>query len=280
MVSDRVTVGYKVPGAGSGDADTLDGLHAGELLSGWISVSDVWTYAGADNPVYQVYVSGDVTSDPNYKLGHKVRCANSGTTFYGFIVKVNVYDSTNDRTPVYIYGGIDYSLVDGVITSPCISKVKSPDGFPLDPEKWSISLVDTSQQAISSPTNDWCSPGSLSIYVPIGLWAVYSQILVSISINTSAGEGTAQARTTISSSLTDASHSELSRDMLVMLPLSTNLAILRFSATTGGEIISVTSPTTFYLLARPFSPKPIYAIEFRGDLPGMATYVKFVCAYL
>ena len=53
VVSDRVTVGYKVPGAGSGDADTLDGLHAGELLSGWISVSDVWTYAGADNPVYQ-----------------------------------------------------------------------------------------------------------------------------------------------------------------------------------------------------------------------------------
>ena len=121
------------------------------LLTGWIPTRETWTYASADDPVYQVYVSGNVTTDPNYKLGNKVWCQNNSTDFFGFIVKVGSYDSGNDRTPVDLYGGADYDLANSAITTPGISKIKSPDGFPLSPDNWTVIVKNTTAYTKTLP---------------------------------------------------------------------------------------------------------------------------------
>jgi hypothetical protein len=162
----------------NGDGEWVEVVGgSGIPLDGWNTVGETWTYASADDPVYQIYASGNVTADADYKAGNKVKCTNDSSEFYGFIVKVGSYDSGNDRTPVDFYGGTDYNLANSAITSPYVSKVKSPDGFPLSPIKWTVSFSDTSSRSQASPTqNVWYNLGSLTVNIPIGIWFVSYQV--------------------------------------------------------------------------------------------------------
>ncbi len=120
-------------------------------VDGWQEQTDTWTYASADDPVFQVYVFGNITASEHYKVGRIIKCTNNSTTFYGFIVKIGAYDSGNNRTPMDIYGGTDYDLANSAITNTAISRVKQPDGFPLDPSKWTVKVTDTSDRTQASP---------------------------------------------------------------------------------------------------------------------------------
>src|SRR5690606_4061349 len=60
-----------------------------------------------------------------------------------------------------------------VISNPCWSMVKVPNGFPQNPDKWSVIVVDRSTPSQSNPVdNTWYNLGSISISIPIGLWRV------------------------------------------------------------------------------------------------------------
>lgn len=244
-------------------------------LEGWEPHAslETWTFAIADDPVYQIYVSGNVTANPSYKLGNKVRCTNNSTTFYGFIVKVGAYDSGNDRTPVDLYGGTDYDLANSAITAPYISKIKSPDGFPLNPDKWTVSLTDTSNRSQASPVSGtWYNLGSLSLAIPIGVWRVYYELALEISITTAAVAAFG-FRSTLSTANNSESDSGFSTNYVRISPIATALP---FRETAHREkIVALTSKTTHYLNA--LSPA-VNSVSFRGDL--IATVVRAVCAYL
>jgi hypothetical protein len=166
---------------GTYDIDGIPHTHDYVPNDGWKPVSQTWTAASSDDPVYQIYVSGDVTANVDYKLGNKIKCTISGGARYGFIVKVGAYDSGNTRTPVDIYGGTDYDIT-GTMTSPCISKVKSPDGFPMARDKWDREVTDTSLRSKASPTvSTWYGlpvGSEISIKFPIGLWEITPQAAI------------------------------------------------------------------------------------------------------
>jgi hypothetical protein len=240
---------------------------------GWIDTGDTWTYASADDPVYQVYVGGNVTANANYKLGNKVKCTNNSTTFYGFIVKVGAYDGGNNRTPVDLYGGTDYDLANSAITAPNITKVKSPDGFPMNPEKWTISTSDTTQRTQSTPTqNTWYNPGTISLNIPIGAWRVSYRCFAQVVSNA------AQTAATCFSTLSTANNSESDPEFTG----GTQVGGASGTIISGAPVFSLktlvlTAKTTYYLNIRT-TLASMASIHSRNDLSKLSIFC--VCAYL
>jgi hypothetical protein len=240
---------------------------------GWISMGESWTYASADDPVYQIYVSGNVTADADYKLGNKVKCTNNSTTFYGFIVKVGAYDSGNNRTPVDIYGGTDYDLANSAITAPYISKVKSPDGFPLNPEKWTFSTSDTTQRTQSTPTqNTWYNPGTISLNIPIGAWRVSYRCFAQVVSNA------AQTAATCFSTLSTANNSESDAEFTGGTQVGgASGTIISGAPVFALKTLVLTAKTTYYLNIRT-TLASMASIHSRNDLSKLSIFC--VCAYL
>lgn len=242
------------------------------LSSGWKSVSQTWTYASADAPVYQVYVSGNVTANADYKLGNKIKCTISSVVKYGFIVKVGAYDGGNNRTPVDIYCGTDYTMSNSAISAVYISKVKSPDGFPMSPDKWTVTLSDTTNRSQASPTNgSYYNLGSLSISCPIGAWnASMSCVIAGRATNT------VYALFGLSTSTGSISETEMSGSLYSYV--STASAVVETNVPFyKTKLISVTSKTTYYVVVKALVASMASIYISNADAP---LTVKLVCAYL
>lgn len=257
------------PGGNYSDVvSRLDGAD-----TGWKSVSQAWTYASADDPVYQVYVDGDVTANADYKAGNKIKCTNNSTTVYGFIVNIGSYDSGNDRTPVDIYCGTDYDIANSAITAIYISKVKSPDGFPMSKAKWTVLVSNTSDQSQESPTSSvWYNLGSLSIDIPIGVWDVSFQVPCAAQSNAS------QTAVNVSATLSTANNSESDKDMTGGSNGGGASGTLWCMGTFMREkVLSLSSKTTYYLNAK--TTTSCAGIYFYGSSIGTIV-IEAVCAYL
>jgi hypothetical protein len=208
-------------------------IPAGSSTDGWTAAGETWTYNSADDPVYVVDVDADVTG--KYSPGMRVKFAQAtGGVKYGIIHAVGTYASS--KTPLTIYMGTDYDLVNEAISSPFWSVVKAPVGFPLNPAKWTVAITpsnDTSSQA--NPTNGtWYNLGSLSLSVPIGIWKIKYTVLL-----LAAGSGSAYAAATLST----ANNSE-SDVMNTCAELGT--APIRQTLIKEFNLI-LTSKTTYYL---------------------------------
>ena len=142
------------------------------VVAGWIAAGETWTFASDDDPTYTFTIASfDATS--KYSVGMKVKLTDSGTQ-YGIITKV-VFD--NPGSTITIFMGTDYDLSGGVITNPYYSLVKAPLDFPLDPDKWSVIVTDTTERSQASPVSGtWYNLGTTLITIPIGIWNVSYQV--------------------------------------------------------------------------------------------------------
>lgn len=236
----------------AGDAIKDSGLSIDSLarFSGWNPVSQTWTFASADDPIYKIYVSGDITSNPDYKVGNRIKCTNNSTTFLGIIHKIGSYDAGNDRTPIDVSGGTDYDLANSAITAPCISKIKSPDGFPMDRDKWDVVVVTTDSPTKSSPvaTSTWyggsgLTPTGPSIDLPIGSWEVYYSAVVDINVTLAANTAIGN-RVTLSTANNSESDKELTSACAIFAPAGTAIQRATYHAE---KTITVSVKTTYYL---------------------------------
>ena len=194
-----------------------------------------------------------------------------GTVKYFIITAVSTYSGGN--TTITVYGGTDYDLANAAITSPYYSMMKSPQGFPMSPTKWSVETTDTTSRGQSNPSgNTYYSPGGLSIVVPIGVWELKYQITAQMQ-STSA--------TTVLSGMVALSTSTTSpSDAGLRCGIATRgaSAAMQLIAQVGKEkVLTLASKTTYY---------PIFASEttltgnvtFRNDKGTM--YLTATCAYL
>lgn len=135
--------------------------------TGWVPAGETWTYASADDPTFTFTVAGvDLTT--KYSAGMRIKLTQ--TTVKYFIITAVAFSTD---TTITVYGGTDYDLANEAITSPYFSTQKAPQGFPLDPTKWTVEATDTSTRTQSSPTqNTWYNLTGASISVPIGCWRV------------------------------------------------------------------------------------------------------------
>lgn len=240
-------------------------LDTSSIIGGWFSANETWTYASADSPTFTFTISGDLTS--KYSAGMRIKLTQ--TTVKYFIITAVSYSSPN--TTITVYGGTDYTLANAAITSPYFSSQKAPQGFPLSPEKWTVTLTDTSSRDQTSITADtWYNLGSLSLSIPIGIWNTSYKI----ALRNWAPGNYADAKATLSTSSSSESDSTKT-SMINVFPTGATATIAILSVTCSC-VITLTSKTTHYLLA-----KGSYAgstLNFRGDL--LATIVRCVCAYL
>lgn len=149
---------------GHTDTNTSDITN---LKSGWNTISITLAYSSADAPTFVISTPSSLVGIVG--VGDRIRLTQ--TTVKYFIV------TAITASTITVYGGTDYTLANATITSPSYSHMKSPVGFPMNPNKWTVSYTDTTQRGQASPTvGTWYNLGSLSTNLPIGGWDVNYKI--------------------------------------------------------------------------------------------------------
>jgi hypothetical protein len=240
------------------------GMPDGWMSNGWIAAGETWTYDGADSPTFTFTISGDKTS--KYAPGMRIKLTQ--TTVKYFIIVAISYSDPN--TTVTIYGGTNYTLVNAAITDPYYSMMKSPVGFPSDPEKWTVQLVDTANRVQDNPTiSTWFNIGNISISIPIGAWRL--MYFVSPFVNFSSSKPLS-LQTTLSTTSDGAS------DVTFITGSYAN-PITTFMATHFMEkFVNITSKTTYYINTIYWSSGTAIELSIRGS--SSPTIIKAVCAYI
>lgn len=252
------------------DSLEVDGQTWANLLLGWQTVSDSWSYAsGTGTNVGTITVPTDATT--TYQAGMKLKFTQT-TVKYAIITKV-------EATTLTIYMGTDYTIANAAISAISVSNAKAPFGFPIDPIKWTVSTTSSSDHNKASPSSGtWYGDTGLSatgpnISLPIGVWDVtYSaNTLFTNSAATAATNGLAVSFSTSASSETDTSMTSYSRNYVATTAQQRSSHI-------RSKRIAIASTTTYYLIVQA-TDSGESSISLAGStLPSIS--IKAVCAYL
>jgi hypothetical protein len=249
---------YVDKGASSAYAgSTLESI----LKTGWNGLAQTLTFLSAiDTPTFTATTSADLTGV--ISVGMRIKLAQT-TTKYFIVTAITA-------TTITLYGGTDYSLISAAISNVYYSLVKAPFGFPLDPEKWSVYVLDTSIRTQSNPsTNTYYNIQSLSISVPIGMWNLEFEAQVDISITSTSNLNCSIGLSTSASSFSDL------RLKLAIWAYIVSGDVMSFAQ--RNKPLSLISKTTYYLIETTGS-SGLYSISLRGDYA--TTVLRAVCAYL
>lgn len=213
-------------------------------LSGWYEESPdrTWTFvsANAGGNMFTVYVSGDVTNI--YRVRMRVRAKQGADYLYFIVHSVSSYDSGNDRTTLMLFGGTDYDLTSAAITDVAFSKDRFPAGFDVDPDKWSISMVDANGRTSTTFGGVVLVDASHYIDLPVGHWLTGYQAYVGF-VGVTTNMNVNLALSTSSSSISDKQYMRGYQTVATgdVTPISKNIEM-------PPTLISVTSETRYYLV--------------------------------
>lgn len=266
LVGPAGTPGATGAAGATGSAGPTGATGAAGSTDGWVDdTADTWTYDSADDPTYVFTVSGDRTT--SLSPGKKIKLTQSATVKYFIVTKSSFSSGT---TTVTVYGGTDYDLANSAITANYHSTDRAPDGFPLNPDKWTVELsggADSNDYTTGSPTSGtWVNAVSLSI--PIGVWNVSYQAVVQAQRGTN---GTVHSRATLSTGST----TNTDNDWLTSF-LATSITQWR-GTLSRQKVIALTAKTTYYLNYQANVSGLSSAGIVGSDSP---TTVRAVCAYL
>lgn len=266
IAADATLTDERVLTAGAGVAVTDGGagstVTVAAAADGWYAAGETWTYASADDPTFTFTIPGDLTT--KYSAGMRVKLTQT-TTKYFIITKVEHAVGT---TTVTVYGGTDYDLANAAITNPYYSMFKAPFGFPLDPAKWTVSLVDTADRSQSSPVqNTWYNNAALTLDIPVGIWAVTWQGL--LAATRTSGSLPAEG------SLSTANNSESDVSMTARTLGDAVASIQTFVSVSRS--LTLAAKTTYYLVMRT-TGSTVSTVRFLGDT--VQTEIRAVSAYL
>lgn len=234
---------------------------------GWRPDTNTWTYSSADSPTFVISINADMTTTiyPGYKFK-----LTQTTTKYFIVTAVGTFSA--GATLVTVYGGTDYTLANAAISSPYWSNRKAPAGFPLAPDKWTVSVTDTSDRSQASPvTNTWYNLGSLTISIPIGVWSVNYKVLQRCA---KAASTLTNMASTLSTGTTTESDSDLS--VFETLGGASGSLVLLTTQVSIPKILTLAAKTSYYLNGRTTGGAD--SIGHRGD--SGTTVIRAVCAYL
>ncbi|MEO6564924.1 MAG: hypothetical protein ABIO63_02725, partial [Casimicrobiaceae bacterium] len=247
-----------------------DHVHKGLPSDGWILGVNTWSYSSVDGVTGVISVNADVTG--LIGLGYRIGIVQT-TQKYAMVTKVGAF--SGGATLLTCYFGTDYTLANAAITVPKYSPIKAPFGFPMDPDKWTITLSDTTNATQASPTaSTWYNLGSLSLAIHIGVWRVFYELAAEVIITLAAAANVGY-RTTLSTANNSESDSGMTSVKTSAMPIITGGNDR--TAFHREKVLALTSKTTYYLNGFAGGGGAT-SISFRGDV--IATTVKAVCAYL
>lgn len=165
-------------------ADDLNNIEDGiealdtSLSGGWISANETWTYASVDDPTGVITISGNVTT--KYSLGMRIKFTNGGNVIYGIITAISYSSPNTTMTFLHEIDPTDslalHLMASSAITNNYYSNVKAPYGFPLNPDKWSVKVIHTTQRSQVTTDTTIYNLGNISITLPVGLWEINYQM--------------------------------------------------------------------------------------------------------
>lgn len=265
----RVRVAAGATSIGNAVIDDLRTMSYARAGGGWNPVAstwDAWQYSAWDNTNKLATIT--VPDSSIFTLGQKVRYwQTTGGWKYGFIVKLD------SGTSIIVYQGTDYTLNNERIYLPAYSRDKAPDGFPINPEKWTVSLIVTSQTDASTAANTVINPGAKQISIPIGAWDVRVKGAMS-QVNTSAsGQFTDGGISTANNSFSDedlhtGTYNRVSSTSILYMPFALS------------KMIVLTTTTVYYLVLETATGAGTITIGFSGGATNGNTVVRAICAYL
>lgn len=134
----------------------------------WIDAEETWTYvswsATTRTGVIDITEAG---ASSKYNVGNRIRFSQTtGGTKYGIITEV----TDDDTITVFFPDGT--TLENETISSPYWSFVKSPFGFPMDEEAWTLSWIAPGAEDETSGLTAWQQLGSALLVVPKGSWVL------------------------------------------------------------------------------------------------------------
>jgi hypothetical protein len=233
--------------------------------SGWIEVSDSWSYASADGHGFTITVPAGAAA--KYSAGMRIKLTQASTVRY-FIIQI-VAD-----TLLTVYGGTDYTLANSAITSINYSPVKAPLGFPMSPIKWTEISSTSTQGSQASPTqNVYYNLGGFTLNVPIGMWDLSYQVVAGCYKS----GGTVQIEMLIT--LATVTNNDDDKEFNVWLYNAASSSVLThvIETVTRNKIVSLTTKKTYYLIAKAGQPS-MSEIDFRNEVA--TGVIKAVNAYL
>lgn len=211
-----------------------------KAMTDWFPVTDTWTYVSADGNTGIFNVNADVTG--KYTVGMRVKYVQSSTTKCGIITNVGSYSGGN--TPITIWGGTDYTLANSSISGACISSLRSPVGFPMDPAKWDVKVTDTTARSQASPTaGQYYNLGTVLIDVPIGIWEVGYSVAAVVSGGSNANWQ--DILTTLSTANNSASDAEFTSRSRIYTSTSESHGL--GASMTRSKVLNLGSKTRYYL---------------------------------
>lgn len=255
-----------------GDGDDIQFQYIANN-NGWtLDEVNSWNYVSADAPTFVMSINADMTN--TIFPGMRIRLTQT-TDKYFIVTAVGSY--SGGVTNITLYGGTDYTLTNATINNRYYSNVHTPQGFPMSPEKWTVSLDDTTNASQATPTNSTTyNLGSLSISLPIGVWKVTMRAMLEVVATLTATRiiGMQLALSTANNSISD---SEMAWQISSSFP---NIAVtFRFVGITMTKTLSLASKTTHYLVGWVNVPTDnATSLAFRGDFH--KTMVRAVSAYL
>ena len=219
------------------------------------SIEETWAYSSADSPTF-VVTTGDLTG----YLGVGMKIKLTQTTVKYFIITAITTSS------ITLYGGTDYTLTSDAISGVNYSVMKSPFGFPTNPNKWSLSASGIYTTQANPVSGTWYNTGAISLSIPIGLWEVSYQVN-GLTDNPSA------VAMGMNSTLSTANNTESNLEFTDFFYTSEATALIH--KLTRRQYLSLTAKTTYYLNFR-----TTYAIGTMGVWGTPVPAIKAVCAYL
>jgi hypothetical protein len=240
----------------------IGAIPAGTASDGWVSAPTL-TYSSADAPNYIVTCTGDQTGV--ISPGMRIKLIDSSVIKYFIVMSVSYTSST----AILLYGGTDYTLSGGAITSPYYSVAKAPFGFPLSPSKWTVEVTSVTQYSQSNPTiSVYYNLGTTQITIPIGVWNI---ILKGRAYANKTGNGAIDIQTTLSTT----NNSETDTDFTYREDVQNSSSVT--SQFFVNKILVLTTKTTYYLLTNQNTGtiNNIYNLNDQSKLS-----IRAVCAYL
>ena len=237
---------------------------------GWVTANETWTYASTDDPTFTFTINGDKTS--KYSLGMKLKLTQTSAKYF-LITKIAYSDPS---TTVTVYGGTTYDLANAAISNPFYSSMKAPQGFPLDPDAWTVETKDSTGASQPSPTqNQWYNLGSITISAPIGLWMAEYQMAPFVQ---GVADVTASMEVTLSTANSTESEAEFtSVSRITNDEIQAGNDNIITTSTRIERVLTRTSKSTYYLNARTVNAS-LDSLQFRGDL--QSTFIRLRSVYL
>lgn len=243
--------------------ELIDILNSKRRVDGWLEMLVQPTRTAADDPTYTLQFTG-VDYRGNLAEGTPVTWLQNDIIRYGYINSEPIYSGGNTTVTVLTRldsSSTDYDVLDTgtyAITFFSVALPKQPGlGFPALPQYWTTSLVDSSNQNVSTPGTGIVNPGSLSLTVPIGAWRLEAEFIVWVEYS-----GT-NTRHSVFGGIGTTTSSFYSDMQYYFLATSTD--IIANGGYTIAKEITYTSKTTLYINVRCATVSPATSlISLRG----------------